>query len=142
MKTVTHEDFGREQEIRGSSDRQFGVVFTLFFLAVGLWPLKSHMPIRTWALIVSATFLLVTLVRPVWLHPLNRLWMQLGLLLGRIVNPIVTGLLFFLVFAPVGVVLRLLGRDLLRLRPRPEASTYWIPRQPPGPPPETMVNQY
>ena len=142
MKTATHEDFGRKQEIHGSSDRQFGFVFTLFFLAVGLWPLKSQLPVRMWPLIVSGSFLLVTLVRPGLLHPFNRLWMQLGLLLGRIVNPIVTGLLFFVVFAPVGLFFRLTKRDLLRLRPRPEASTYWIPRQPPGPPPETMVNQF
>lgn len=142
MKTAIHEDFARKQEIHGSSERQFGLVFTVFFLVVGLWPLKSGAGVRVWCLALAGLFAAATLIRPRLLRPLNRLWMQVGLLLGRVVNPIVTGLLFMLVFAPVGILFRLIGRDLLRLRPRPEVTTYWISRQPPGPPPESMINQF
>ncbi|MBZ5609643.1 MAG: hypothetical protein LAP38_15385 [Acidobacteriia bacterium] len=137
-----HEDFSRQAEAKGSSDRTFGVVFAVFFALLGLAPLRTHHSIRWWALAVSLVFLALAVLRPAWLHPFNRLWTQLGLLLGRVVSPIVMGLLFFLVVTPVGFLLRLLGKDPLRLAPDPGASTYWIERRPPGPPPETMANQF
>jgi hypothetical protein len=78
----------------------------------------------------------------VLLRPLNRLWTGVGLVLGRVVNPIVTALLFFIFFVPAGAVLRLLGKDPLRLKPAREAATYWIERQPPGPLAESMTKQF
>jgi hypothetical protein len=137
-----HETFSREQTIKGSSDRVFGLVFTAFFALVSLLPLWSGRPMRAWALLLSAAFLIVALARPVLLAPLNAVWTRLGLLLHRITNPIVLGALFYLVFTPFALLMRLFGRDALRLRPDPRAATYWIPRQPPGPPPDTMSNQF
>jgi hypothetical protein len=138
----THEDLSRRQEGKGSSDRAFGVVFTIFFALVGLAPLRAHHPIRWWALAVAVLVLAVALVRPGLLQPFNRLWTKLGLLLGRIMSPIVTGLLFFVVVTPTGLLLRLFGKDPLRMASDAKARTYWIERQPPGPPPESMANQF
>ena len=84
----------------------------------------------------------LVLVRPARLQLLNLVWTKFGLLLGRIVNPLVTGLLFFLIVTPAALVSRLLGKDPLSLARDAEALSYWIPRRPPGPPPETMVNQF
>lgn len=136
-----HEDFERAHELTGPSDRNFGTVFTLFFAIFGLWPLKSHQPVKVWALALSGLFLALTLIAPRVLHPLNRAWLQVGLLLGRVVNPIVMAILFYVVFAPAGAIMRALGKDLLRLK-KSEGSSYWILRQPPGPKPETMAKQF
>jgi hypothetical protein len=126
--STTHEDFGRELDRRGPSDRNFGIVFTLAFLFFGLWPLRHGHPIRLWCLALSAGFLLATAIRPALLHPANRIWTQCGILLGKVVNPIITGLLFYAVFTPTAAVLRWMGKDLLRLASHAEAKSYWILR--------------
>ena len=118
------------------------MVFSVFFVLAGLAPLLKHRPIRSWALVLAGLFLAVTILRPAWLHPLNLGWTKLGLLLGRIVNPIVMGLLFFLVVAPTALIFRLLGKDPLRLSLDATARSYWIDRRPPGPSPQTMANQF
>lgn len=138
----THEDFSRHAEARGSSDRAFGLVIAAFLTLVALAPLRTHRPVRWWVLGVAALLLTAALVRPLWLHPLNRAWTKLGVLMGRIVTPIVTGLLFFLIVTPVALLLRLLGKDPLRRAADPDAASYWIERRPAGPPPESMVNQF
>jgi hypothetical protein len=127
MSTM-HEDLSRRVHGSGPSDRNFGFVFTVAFLFFGLWPLRHGKPIRYWCLALSGAFLVITLVRPSLLHLLNRAWTKLGLLLGKVVNPIVTGLLFFIVFTPVAAILRWMGKDLLRLSIDRDAKTYWIPR--------------
>jgi hypothetical protein len=137
-----HEDLGRKQEGHGSSDRSFGVVFSIFFVLVGLLPLRAHHPLRWWALALAGLFLVVAFLQPVWLRPLNRLWTKLGLLMGRVVSPVVAGLLFYLVVTPTGLVFRLLGKDPLHLAWDSSARSYWIERQPPGPPPKSMANQF
>ena len=138
----THEELNRKHAVRGSSDRSFGIVFAVFFALLGLSPLWKHHPVRPWALALSGLFLIISTLRPAWLHPLNQTWIRLGLLLGRVVNPIVMGLLFFIVVAPIGIILRLLGKDPLRLSLDATLHSYWIDRQPPGPAPETMSNQF
>jgi len=138
----THEDFSRHAEARGSSDRAFGLVIGVFLILVALAPLRTHHSIRWWALAPAVLILAAAAVRPAWLHPLNRAWTGLGLLLGRVVTPIVTGVLFFLVVTPVAFLLRLFGKDPLRLARDAQAPTYWIERKPPGPPAESMVNQF
>lgn len=142
MKLGAHEDFSRKQEIRGPTDRNFGVVFTLFLAGLGVWPLWRSGSLRVWALLLSALLLAVTLVRPAVLHPLNRLWTNFGLLLGRLVSPVVIALLFYLVVTPIGFLMRRLGKDPLRMRPDPALPSYWIERNPPGPAPESMRNQF
>jgi hypothetical protein len=136
------ESFDRDEPVRGGSDRSFGLVFTTFFLLVGLAPLLHGRGPRYWAVAVAVAFLAVALGRPGLLQPLNRLWTRFGLLLHKIVNPIVMGLLFFLILTPFGLVLRMLGKDPLRRQFDRAASSYWILRTPPGPPPGTMTQQF
>jgi Saxitoxin biosynthesis operon protein SxtJ len=136
-----HEDL-RADAPAGGSDRSFGVVFTLVFSLVGLWPLTGGRPIRPWGVGIAGLFLVTTLARPRLLHPLNVLWTRLGLVLARVTNPIVTALLFYLVFVPVGLALRWAGKDLLAIRPDPGAESYWVERRPPGPTPKSMANQF
>lgn len=137
-----HEDLGRSQAVKTSSDRSFGLVFTGFFALVGAWPLVHGMAPRWWALALAALFLAVALARPALLAPLNRIWTRFGLLLHKVVNPIVMGVMFFLVVTPTGLLMRLAGKDPMRLKRDPQAASYWIERAPPGPAPETMKQQF
>ena len=138
----THEDFARDEAVAGSSDRGFGIVFTVVFLAVGLWPLTGGNGLRWWSLALAAAFLAAALLRPTLLAPLNRLWTRFGLLLHKLVNPLVMGLMFFAVITPMGVVMRRLGKDPMRLRRDAAVESYWIAREPPGPAPDSMKNQF
>jgi hypothetical protein len=130
------------EEVRGSSDRGFGLVFAGAFVILPVIAWWRGGELRLWSFGVAAIFLLLALVRPVWLAPLNRLWTRLGLLIGRVTNPVMMGLIFFLVVTPVALLMRLRGKDPLRLKRDPAAKSYWILREPPGPVPETMSNQF
>jgi hypothetical protein len=141
MKQSTHESFTREEPATPGSDRIFGLVMAAALAVVGLlngWHAGRLWP---WELLGAVLFGLAAWLRPSSLNPLNRLWMKLGLVLHRIVNPIVMGLLFYGTILPTGLVMRLRGRDLLRLKRDPGADSYWITR-PPGPQPETMRDQF
>src|SRR5215468_7429962 len=98
-----HEDFKREIEATGPSDRSFGLTFAAVFALIGLVPLWRHHPVRWWALGISAGFLLVSIAAPSVLHRPNRLWMGLAMILNRIVSPIVMGLVFFLAVLPTSL---------------------------------------
>jgi hypothetical protein len=137
-----HEDLSRPLVVRRSSDRSLGFALTILLFTVGIWPLLRHDHVRVWALLASAAILLVALMRPALLSHLARASTALGLLLGRITSPIVTTALFFIVFAPVGWIVRLLGRDPLHLDHAAKATSYWITRTPPGPRPESMSKQF
>jgi len=139
---MAHEEFNRDQHIEGSSDRVFGLVFAAVFLIIAGWPLFHGEAIRWWSVGVAIVFALVALVKPALLAGLNRLWMKLGVLLGKVVSPIALGILFYVVITPIGVVIRLTGKDPLRLKFDLDAESYWIPREPPGPPPGSMNNQF
>jgi len=139
----THERIDREEEVLGSSNRTFGFVFAGFFTILTLlkwW--KGWTDFGFVWLALAAGFAAVALALPNILGPLNRLWMKFGLLLHRVINPIVMGLLFFAVVTPIGLVMRATGKDLLRLRRSKTEKSYWIDRTPPGPAPETMKNQF
>ena len=136
------EKWDRGETVRRSSNRTFGLVFTALFALIAFGPLFRGHPVRWWAAALAAVFLALALGAPRVLSPLNRAWTALGILLHTITNPVVLGAFYFLGFAPLGWVLRLMGKDFLRLRSDPKASTYWLPRQPPGPPPESMINQF
>lgn len=129
-------------QVANATDRSFGIVFTIFFAIVGLLPLFSSHPVRIWAFIVSTLFLLLALLRPSSLAPLNKLWTKFGALLHRIVSPVALGVLFFLVVTPTGLLMRLFGKDPLRLRLDRNAKSYWIERSPPGPDAESLKNQF
>jgi hypothetical protein len=137
-----HEQFSRQEKIQGSSDRSFGFVFAAVFAIVGLLPLLGQRGPRLWALGIAALFLVVALAKPTSLAPLNRVWFKFGLLLHRIVSPIILGILFYVVIVPTGALMRLFGKRPLQLQLEPTASSYWIPRVPPGPAPESMKNQF
>jgi len=128
MSIQHHENFNRDAHGQGPSDRNFGWVFTAVFLLFGLWPRLHGRPIRPVWLALSGAVLLVTLIRPSLLHPANVLWTGLGRLLGKVMNPVVTGLLFFTVFTPAALILRWRRKDLLALTRDPEAETYWVTR--------------
>jgi hypothetical protein len=139
---MAHEDLYREQHVAGSSDRTFGAVMAGVCILVALGPLRhGHAP-RWWALAVASVFALIALLQPMLLAPLNRLWTKLGLLLGKVVSPIALGILFYAVLTPVALVLRFTGQDPLRLKLDRDADSYWIVRKPPGPPPDSMGNQF
>jgi hypothetical protein len=137
-----HEDFSRAHSAEGGSDRSFGFVFTAFFAVVGVYPLRHGHGVKWWAIGLSFGLLLLSLLKPSLLATPNRLWTQLALLLNRIVSPVVMSLIFFLAVTPMALLFRMLGKDPLCLRFDPRAASYWVRRDPPGPAPESMVNQF
>ncbi len=137
-----HENLDREEEIKVSSDQSFGIVFTLVFLAVGTWTVSGGQS-EGWLFLASAVlFFIVAMARPSVLGPLNRAWMKLGLLLSRVANPLILGVVFFLILTPIAVIRRLLGKDSLHLGSKPGLESYWIDRTPPGPKPGSMTKQF
>jgi hypothetical protein len=142
VKVATHESFEARFEARSGSDRSFGLVFAGFFAVLGLWPLLHlHMP-HWWWLIAALVVLTLALALPIVLHPFNLVWFRFGLLLHKVVTPVIMGMLFYSTITPIGVVMRLFGRNPLPLRPDPTARSYWIARVPPGPTAESMKHQF
>ena len=137
-----HESYDRREDVKGSSNRSFGVVFAIVFALIGLLPLLVGGGVRVWSLAVCALFLVCALVFPSVLAPLNRLWLRFGLLLHKIVSPLVLGIMFYLVITPIGLLLRSFGKDPLRVAFDKQASSYWIERVPPGPSPESFKDQF
>ena len=115
-------------KIKISSNRSFGLVFFVVFLIVALWPLKYEEDIRLWSLVLSIIFFILGIFNSKLLTPLNKLWFKFGILLGSIVSPIIMGIVYFLVVTPIGIIMRLLGKDLLKTNKIKSASTYWIKR--------------
>ncbi len=118
-----------KQKIKMGSERGFGLVFFCFFLIVAAWPLVSGETPRLWALAVALIFVVLALVRPAVLTPLNKIWFRFGLFLGKIMAPIVMSLVFFLTVLPTGIVMRLLGKDLLNRKIDRSAPSYWVKRE-------------
>ena len=139
---MAHEDLSRDQQVEGSSDRSFGLVFSGVFLLIATWPLLQGGTARWWAAGVAAAFAVIALSKPTLLASLNRLWMKFGILLGKVISPIALGILFYGVLTPIGAVIRLTGKDPLRLKLDSDTDSYWIGREPPGPPPDSMTNQF
>jgi Saxitoxin biosynthesis operon protein SxtJ len=137
-----HESFDRGENVVHTSDRSVGLVFAVFFAVVWAYPSIFGAGGPLWALIASAAFLLVALVAPALLGPLNRLWTRFGLVVHKIVSPIVLGIMFFLVVTPTGLIMRALGKDPLRLKRDPQSASYWIERVPPGPGPESLEHLF
>ena len=115
-------------KIKISSNRSFGLVFFVVFLIVALWPLKYGEDFRLWALSLSIIFFILGVINSKLLTPLNKLWFKFGILLGSIVSPVIMGIVYFAVVTPTGVLMRLLGKDLLRMSKVKNTSTYWIKR--------------
>ena len=113
-------------KIKIGSNRNFGIVFFIVFLVVSLWPLTYGEPIRIWSAIISLVFLILGLMNSKLLTPLNKLWFKFGMILGAIVAPIVMGFIFFLVVTPIGLFMRIMGKDLLNKKYDKKKNTYWI----------------
>ena len=139
---MAHEDLSREERVEGSSDRSFGLVFACVFLIIAGWPVFQDSSPRWWAAGVGVLFAVIALAKPVKLAPLNRLWTKLGGLLGKVVAPIALGILFYVVVTSFGILMRLAGKDPLHLKREPSAKSYWVLRHPPGPPRDSMTNQF
>ena len=137
-----HEDLSRDEEIVGASDRGFGLTLAAVCGLVGAVRLGLGHQHGAWWIGAAAVLLCLALLRPAMLAPLNRAWLRLGLLLYKVVSPVAMGLVFFTTVVPIGLVMRAVGKDPLRLRRDPGASSYWIAREPPGPAPDTMKNQF
>ena len=125
-------------DIKISSNRSFGIVFFIIFFLIALYPLLSDQEIRLWALIISAIFLILGLLKSKLLTPLNKLWFRFGIFLGKIITPIIMGIIFFFVVTPIGLIMRLIGKDLLNLKYNKEKS-YWIEKDGPK---SKMKNQF
>ena len=141
-QTALHEQLDREDEVKGSSDRSFGITFAVVGGIVALWPLLDGEAPRWWLLALAAVLLGVSFMAAHLLRPLNKIWLKVGLLLNKVVSPIVLGILFYAVIAPIGLAMRLMGKDPLRLRFAAAAPSYWIVREPPGPAPKSMSRQF
>ena len=138
-----HERLTAGEPLARGSDRAFGLAFAFVgAMAGGALPLIAGGEPRLWLLGIAAALLAVALARPGLLALPNRGWHRVRLLLSRIVNPLLMAVLFYGVVTPTGLAMRALGRDPLRLRRDPEAASYWIRRDPPGPDPESMAKQY
>ena len=124
--------------IKISSNRSFGIVFFVVFLLIALYPLTYGGEIRIWSLIISILFLILGLLNSKILAPLNKIWFKFGILLGKIVSPLIMGIIFFLVVTPVGLIMRLLGKDVLNLKFN-ENKSYWIEKTGPK---SKMKNQF
>ena len=107
------------------TNRNFGIVFTVVFLIISFWPLLKNGDIRYWSLIISFIFFVLALMNSKILTPLNKVWMKFGLILGKIVSPLVMGLIFFFVVTPTGIIMRFLGKDILNLK-KNSKNTYWL----------------
>jgi len=114
-------------KITKKSNITFGIFFFIFFFIVSLYPLISSGFIRIWSIILSLTFLIITIIKPNLFSFLNKLWIQLGILIGRIISPIIMGLVFFLVVTPIGIFVKTLKKDVMGLKRG--ASSYWIKRE-------------
>ena len=125
-------------EIKISSNRSFGIVFFIVFLLIALYPLLKGNDLRIWSLIISFIFLALGLINSRILTPLNRLWFKFGLLLGKFISPIIMGIIFFIVVTPIGIIMRLLKKDLLNLKYN-KKETYWIDKSGPK---SKMKNQF
>jgi predicted permease len=142
---MTHQGFHenlKRDEVAESSDRAFGIVFAVAFSVLALLPLLGRESPRWWAFILASVSLMTALFLPDVLRPFKRAWLKLGLLMHKVVNPVVMGLLFFVVITPAALIMKVIRRDALHRRPDPAARSYWVARESPATDPSAMRNQF
>ena len=125
-------------DVKISSNRSFGIVFFVVFLLIALYPLINEEELRIWSLIISIVFLILGLLNSKILAPLNKIWFKFGIFLGKMVSPLIMGIIFFLVVTPTGLIMRILGKDILNLKNKKNKS-YWIEKTGPK---SKMKNQF
>jgi len=144
MKASFHEDFRRPEEVRGASDRGFGL--TVGGILVLIAAVRTYFYGLGWVHYglggLGLLLVVLGLLLPHSLSALNRAWTRLGLLMFRFVSPVVLALIYGLTIVPIGLLMRLFGHDPLRLKRDPQPDSYWVVRDPPGPAPDTMINQF
>jgi len=142
MRKTIHESYSRDPTVIGGSDSSFGIVMTAAFALLSLlnWWHDGHS--WRWTGGIAVLFLAAALLYPAALKPPNRLWLKFGLLLHKVVNPIVMAFVFFGTVLPTGLIMRALGKDPLRLKQQSDTNSYWIERHPPGPASESMKDQF
>ena len=128
----------KSKNIQMGSNRSFGIVFFIVFLLIALYPILKDNDLRIWSLVISFIFLILGLINSKILTPLNRLWFKFGLLLGKFISPLIMGIIFFVVVTPIGIIMRLLKKDLLNLKYN-KKETYWIDKSGPK---SKMKNQF
>ena len=126
------------EEKNKSSNRSFGIVFFLLFLIIGIYPIFNANGLRLWSLIISLIFLILGLTNSKILTPLNKAWFKFGIILGKILSPVIMAAIFFLVVTPTGLIMRLLRKDILNLKFN-QKNTYWIDKKGPK---SIMKNQF
>tara|TARA_B100001093_G_C26845665_1_gene1022658 strand:+ start:297 stop:686 length:390 start_codon:yes stop_codon:yes gene_type:complete len=127
-----------KDKIKIGSNKSFGIVFFVFFLIISIFPLLNNGDIRIWSLILSLIFLILGLRNSSILHPLNKIWFKFGIILGKFISPIVMALIFFMVVTPIAIIMKLLGKDMLKLK-KNKKDTYWVERNGPK---SKMKNQF
>tara|TARA_B100000212_G_scaffold216779_1_gene164058 strand:+ start:126 stop:515 length:390 start_codon:yes stop_codon:yes gene_type:complete len=127
-----------QNDVKIGSNKSFGIVFFIVFFLISLYPLTNQENIRVWSLIISLIFLILGLLNSKILNPLNKLWFKFGMILGRIISPIIMSIIFFLVVTPIGLIMKLLKKDLLNLKFN-KTNTYWIEKSGPK---SKMKNQF
>ena len=128
----------KNTEIKIGSNKSFGIVFFIVFLLIAIYPLINNGELRIWSLVVAIIFFILGLINSKVLTPLNKLWFKFGLLLGKVVSPLIMGIIFFLVVTPTALIMRIIGKDLLNLRFNNKKS-YWIEKTGPK---SKMKNQF
>ncbi len=144
MKPSFHEDLGRSEPVEGPNERSFGLTVGGILLLIAAWRSWPDGPAAIEAVLIAIGLGLIGfgLLRPAVLAPLNRAWMRLGLLLSKVASPVALFLVYATTIVPIGLLRRALGHDPLRLKFDRNADSYWIAKEPPGPAPETMTNQF
>ena len=125
-------------DIKISSNRSFGIVFFIVFILIAFYPLINQGEIRIWSVFISLLFLILGIINSKILTPLNKVWFKFGIFLGKIISPIVMGLIFFLVVTPIAFLMRMLKKDLLNLK-FSKNNSYWIEKTDPK---SSMKNQF
>ncbi len=118
----------KSKDIKIGSNKSFGIVFFVVFLIIGLWPILNGNEIKIWSIIISLIFLILGINNSKILTPLNKLWFRFGIFLGNFIAPIIMGIIFFFVVTPTGLIMRLLGKDLIKLKKNKDKS-YWIEKK-------------
>ena len=125
-------------DVKIGSNRSFGIVFFIVFLLISIYPLINNENIRIWSLVISLIFLVLGILNSNILSPLNKLWFKFGIFLGKIISPMIMGIIFFLVVTPIGLIMRLIGKDVLNLK-YSDSKSYWIEKTGPK---SKMKNQF
>ena len=143
MKEIrTHETISRADKTKMGSEKSFGVVFAVVFGIIGCLPLLHGGGVHLWAFPIALAFLTAAYVRPAVLKPLNKIWFKFGLLLHKIISPVIMALVYAVTMIPAGLIMRVAGKDPLRLKKDASKKSYWIVREPAGPAPDTMKQQF